>query len=104
MLLPEPRDQNITIVELPKTDIVFFYINGFGALVKQFWGSVYIQNCHIVNLNRYENTYLTENCLAGFQLIEVISVIRFNVLSRDGPLTGSSDLLDARKKAKCESI
>jgi len=42
--------------------------------------------------------------LAGFQLIKVILVIRFNVLSHDGPLTGSSDLLDVRKDAKWESV
>jgi hypothetical protein len=72
--------------------------------VKQLWGSLYIQNCHILILNRFENTSLTENCLAGFQLIKVIPVLRFNMLSHEGPLTGSSDLLDVRKDAKCESV
>ena len=72
--------------------------------MKQVWGSLYIQNCHILNQNRFENTSLIENCLAGFQLIKVIPVIRFNVLPYDGPLTGSSDVLDFRKYAKCESV
>jgi hypothetical protein len=72
--------------------------------VRQLWGSLYIQNCHITNLYRFENTSLTENCLVGFQLIKVIPVIRINMLSYDDPLTGWLIGFVIRKDAKRESI